>query len=267
MVRSFEFESVGAGDERLRATTPGGESVTIPAGWFDESDEWRRIFGHVLDAGLPDAVSFDGAANVPTENALVGIRDGEAVSGGEAEALLARLDAEGAVSVSDTTVSVLFDPETADSFSRERWAAARDSLADELERVEIDLFDRPSLGEDVEAKQAELAAEIRDLLPDGDPSDIDALSDDERERFERLRERYHYYDQLDAANIDPLLAPGPSDWADQLRDATTTPSDALADFEAAVEALAALQDGGEELHESGERLRRLREAVDRLAEA
>ncbi|UPW00169.1 hypothetical protein M0R88_16850 [Halorussus gelatinilyticus] len=218
--------------------------------------DWQDAYRAILDACLPNCLSVaDGAATVPRANALAGLGNPEPSNGESsdddlpdaerAEERLSSLDAAGAVECDGDSVAVLFDPEADRELTSERWRVAADALAAEIERLDAEALDDDGANreEEIDEKIETIAAEIRDMTADDGMPDVDDLDADQRERFRNLKEEFVYYRNLREANTDPTraLAPTLADRTDRLGDLPDRADDALAEFETAVEATAALR--------------------------
>lgn len=244
-----EFEVVEDG-ERLRVSTPDGESVTLPAGWFGDDADWQDAYRAVLDDCLPDCLSVDdGAASVPRTNALVALRDAEDLSPGSAAALLAYLDAEGAVDCTGESVAVLFDPDDDrpardPELTSDRWRVAVDALVAHLERLDDEVVadDGPSLEERAQEKLQATLEEVRDLGPGDGVPDAEDLDDDQRERFRELKKEFVVYKNLRDSDVSPerALEPGLSGRTDGLRELPDASPDPVGAFGTVAEGAAAL---------------------------
>ncbi|QZX99552.1 hypothetical protein [Halobaculum rubrum] len=226
------FEFVTADDHvRARPLDSEAEPVLLPAGWADPTST-NGTWTAAVDAVVRAAVSGSGPSTPPVQRDGVLVvdhvvirealsREG-VVSADAAPAASAYLAGSGILPADDDTATIVAagDDSTAGVY---RWAAlcdaVADAVADRAERLR-DAVDRSgsdgtgNRSERLQEKRAGIEAEILDLAGDVDGSIEEALSPDELERFERLREEYHYYDSLldgvsrDASplSIDPIPA-------------------------------------------------------------
>jgi hypothetical protein len=92
-----------------------------------------------------------------------------------------------------------------------RLETARDRLAEKLDAsvtVAVDISELSTHSSDAvdhAARVEELREEIAALV--GDASEVDDLAKDERRRLEKLREQYHFHEELQEARTTPDYAP------------------------------------------------------------
>lgn len=209
---TFEFVTE---DDHVRARQPDSEAepVLLPAGWADLTST-NGTWTDAVDAVVRTAVSGSAPSTPPTRRDGVLVVDQDVirealsregvVSADAAPAASAYLAESGIVPADDGTATIVAagDDSTAGVY---RWAAlcdaVADAVADRAERLRDAVERSGSDGtndriERLQEKRAEIRAEILDLVGDVDGSIEEALSPDELERFEGLREEYYYYDRL-----------------------------------------------------------------------
>ncbi|WP_115865212.1 hypothetical protein [Halorussus litoreus] len=197
------------------------EAVRLEAGWFDTEDdiegEWEEPIGAIIRSDLTDGMSLsEGTGTIARQQAVENLD--EATKGGEqivaneaeAEALLDYFAENEVVELEGNDVVLLKDPNEVSGEMVLNWAAAMSACVDKIDET-MDRFERAkdklqkhmdSVDADPQRTEELMKEKAQELMALGGGSgfpDRSDLSEQERQKYDVLKEDFVYYKKLNEA--------------------------------------------------------------------
>lgn len=197
------------------------EAVRLEAGWFDTEDdiegEWEEPIGAIIRSDLTGGMELsEGTGTLARQKAVENLaeaeNDGEPVvaNEAEAEALLDYFAENDVIELDGNDVVLLKDPNEVSGEMVLNWAAAMSACVDKIDET-MDRFERAkdklqkhmeNVDADPQRTEELMKEKAQELMALGEGSgfpDRSDLSEEERQKYDVLREDFVYYKKLNEA--------------------------------------------------------------------